>query len=491
MEVKNKKMMFVMIFLVLALVSVTFVEGIDGILGWRLGRSNIFNYFNGKMILNYFMIFAVLFAITYLWALNKDTRPSGIMQGFFIAAIFAFSVGLTIFITKGQPVFLWDVSKLNIRWLFKMKTIFNALIVAAICLLVYNFWMKKEGEAAKGKTFAAAFIIIVISLFVASMVNYSADTPKGKLPEGVKYEIEDKYVDRWLWQYPQFSKVKLFLLGDTDKYPDGRYDHPETKEIKQGVLRFGKNGAGFMALFLGSILLIWLFTHYKVFGEHKTFQYGVPILLSALLANEPAMDQAKVMSYAFWTVLLILNNYFKKTGWGQNRGGTAFGLAYAIVETVYVAVVGETYIIGSKSFLVNFVYGLGIGFIWDFVLGKGGWLGAKEAAEAEASRKEWRKWIKSLPGKALSRLGRAISSVSPTRFRRLARWLQGFAPIEDGLAKLQKQAADILNDLIAAEATTPRTPATSGRINSLRIRFANKIAEIRAERARLAALRGP
>jgi hypothetical protein len=375
MEIKNKKYMFALILIILTLVSASIVQAVS--LGFRLGISNILNYLNMKMIINYILIFSILFIIVYFWGFSGKDKPSGTILALLIAAIFAISVALTIFITGGQPNFLWEISKLsNVKWLFKLKTIVNASLVAAVCFAIYNYKFKeKAAEKGAGGSLAALFIIIVISIFVASVVNYADEKPTD-LPEGVDYDSNINYVDRWLWQYSQATKFRMFFLGAYEGEPGYHRDYHtylnQNNKLRQGILRGGQNGAGLPAFFLGSLLLLWLFYHYKWFEGNKTLGYGVPIFLAGLLANEPSLTKGVVMSYAWWTALLIIRSSFAK-GWGKDKPGVAFGLAFAIVQTVYVAIIGEPYLgIGSVDFLWNFVYGLGLGFVWDMLMGQGG-----------------------------------------------------------------------------------------------------------------------
>jgi len=491
MEIKNKKWMFVLILLVLALVSAVVVEAQ---LGFMLRESNIGLYFGGKMIANYIIVFAILFIIVYFVAFSKETRPGGLLLYLFLIALFVVSIVLTIIITKGTiaekgvSVFIWEVAKLtSVRWLFKIKTIVNALIIAGICLVVKTYGLKEYGKEKAGMV-ATVFIIILISLFVASMINYSAVQPK-ELPEDVTYNAEEKYVDRWIWQYDQVKKMKLFLLGDE---PGGSYTN-EKGELKQGILKFGENGKGLPAFFIGSLLLLWLFIHFEIFkkGGGKLFQYGIPILLAALMANE-GYTKTSVMGYAWWTALIIINRSFKNT-WGRDRPGMAFGLAFAIVQTTYTAIVGEPYLkIGTDSFAANFIIGIGVGFLWDILLGKSG-LWEAQARRTEAFKTRFSDlWEKDRVKAIRYGLGEALNTLSAgqlARWGRFRRFMGEYTPIEFEILKLQKDAEKTLRDLIEEEKKTgaARRPAE---INRLRTEFNDKIQRIEALNRRIARLRG-
>ncbi|ENO12066.1 hypothetical protein MBGDC06_00104 [Thermoplasmatales archaeon SCGC AB-539-C06] len=485
MEIRNKKYMFALILLVLTLISASIVGAIDW--GFRFGQSNFLNYFNIKMIINYIVIFSILFITIYFLGFGEKEKPKGTILGFMIAAIFAIAVALTIMITKGEPNFIWEISKLSgASWIFQVKTLVNALIVASVSLIIYNRFIKKEGE--KKNDLASIFVIIVISMFVAGMVNYSAVQPTD-LPTGVTYDANSKYVDRWLWQYPEVNKIKKFFLGasegETDFDPQYGTYKGEKGLLRQGILKFGQNGAGLPAFFLGSLLLIWLFYHYKWFKDNKLMGYGLPIFLAGLLANEPSMTKGVVMSYAWWTALLLIRSSFEK-GWGKDKPGTAFGLAFAIVETVYAAIIGKGYLLGSTSFISNFLYGIVLGFIWDLLMGKGGiWeaTGKRQQALKERIGRVWEREGAAKGAKyALAELLNALPLIG--RISIIKNLLLKLMPLEQTLKPLLEKARKTLEDLIAAERAANRPLATT-----LRTQFNTEIVAIRDIQRRISRLR--
>lgn len=484
MEIKNKKYMFALILLVLALASVSIVQAID--LGFRVGQSNILNYFNMKMIVNYIVIFSILFIITYFLGFREKEKPKGTILGIMIAAIFAISVALTIMITKGEPNFIWEISKLSgASWIFKVKTLVNALIVASVSLVVYNRFIKKEGE--KKNDLASIFVIIVISMFVASVVNY-ADSQPSDLPAGVTYDVNSKYVDRWLWQYTEATKLRKFFLGayqgEEGYHQDYHTYKDENNQLRQGILRGGQNGAGLPAFFLGSLLLIWIFYHYKWFKDNKLLGYGLPIFLAGLLANEPSMTKGVVMSYAWWTALLLIRHSFANS-WGKDKPGTAFGLAFAIVETVYAAIIGKGYMMGSTSFIWNFVYGLALGFIWDLLIGEGGIWEATAKRQEALKRDIGNVWQREGAVKgaayALGRLGQALGL---GRIPGIKNLLMLIMPEELKLKPLLEKARKTLQDLIKAEEAGNHPLATA-----LRAQFNSEIVAVMDIQRRISRLR--
>jgi hypothetical protein len=484
MEIKNKKIIFAVVLLVLALAGLTVVEAVD--LGFRFSQSNVGKYLAGKMIANYLIIFALLFAVVYLFALSKESRPGGAMLALFVIALFAISVALVIFITGGENEFIWDISRLaNVRWLFQIKSIVNALIVAAVCLAFKTYGPLKEKGKDRAGMFAAIVIIAVISILIASMVNYAESRP-ANLPSEIKYEEVDgktvpKYVDRWIWQYPQVKNIKLFLLGEKE---DGTYNHPQTGDQRQGILI----GKGLMAFIAGSVLLIWLFVHFKVFGEHKIFKYGTAVYLAALLANQ-GTSLSDIMSYAWWTILLILNNYFKRQAWGQARPGMAFGLSFAIVQTIYTAVVGVPYlvILGTRSFLWNFVIGIAIGYIWDTVLGKGGILGADVARDQGRRERFAELWRKGQGRRAVGEMLNDLSMGMLGRWQRFRDFFNLTLSLEEQMKPLIEEAESILEQLIAAERAATRNAAL---ISDLRNQFNRKMMQIQSLNTKIRRLRG-
>jgi len=320
----------------------------------------------------------------------------------------------------------------------------------------------------------------------------------------VNYDFKAKqHVDRWIWDIEIVKGVGKFLLGGTEADEYGEYNvyakdeagKPTQQVIarKQAILRVGRNGAGLPAFFIGSLLLIYLFMHFEIFKDKSRFlQYGVPIFLAAILANEPGLTKIKAMGYAWWTALLIIRSSINKRI--PDRPGTAFGLTYAIVETVYTAIVGRPYLSmfgvspAGTSFLRNFIVGIGVGFLWDLLIGKGSIWDATAKRKERAIQDIHNRWERDGAVKTIGYgLGKAANVLGLTRVNRF-KWMIHLIPLTERLKPMLKDAKKILEDLIAEEQKTgaARNPKL---INQLRTNFNNQIQRIKALNKRIRDLR--
>ena len=192
--------MFTLIFLAIALVSIT---AVNASIGTAIGGiTNSIRNIIGKYTIsgvNALIIAALLFVIQAYFAKNiTDKNQRTIVQALIVA--------LAIFVSFWNPIlksqYLW-----TLPWaanILHIKVIINLVLIGIFVYIVASFFklQDKVGGADKGKV-----VLILIAIMISASVALQP------------FEGGKKYNDatyKFVWEYESVIDARLFLLGDSN-----------------------------------------------------------------------------------------------------------------------------------------------------------------------------------------------------------------------------------------------------------------------------------